>query len=77
MNNFIPDLKQAHMPSVISQRILPATKARRMPQPISWNTRSELSHLQIGELIELAQWSDLLLYDYINGNMDRLVDMQV
>ncbi|KAJ8343173.1 hypothetical protein SKAU_G00305020 [Synaphobranchus kaupii] len=35
--------------------------------------REELENKTLGELLELVQWSDLILFDYLTANFDRLV----
>ncbi|KAJ8249059.1 hypothetical protein GJAV_G00230730 [Gymnothorax javanicus] len=36
-------------------------------------SREELENKTLGELLELVQWSDLILFDYLTANFDRLV----
>ncbi|NWT03182.1 FJX1 protein, partial [Mionectes macconnelli] len=44
--------------------------AGRRLQPLS---AGELGGLPASELVELVQWSDLILFDYLTANFDRLV----
>ncbi|NWH62716.1 FJX1 protein, partial [Geococcyx californianus] len=44
--------------------------AGRRLQPLS---ARELSGLSLSQLVELVQWSDLILFDYLTANFDRMV----
>ncbi|XP_053924755.1 four-jointed box protein 1 [Cuculus canorus] len=44
--------------------------AGRRLQPLS---AGELNGLSLSQLVELVQWSDLILFDYLTANFDRLV----
>ncbi|NWR75910.1 FJX1 protein, partial [Centropus unirufus] len=44
--------------------------ADRRLQPLS---AGELSGLSLSQLVELVQWSDLILFDYLTANFDRIV----
>lgn len=57
----------------------------RMPRPILkalkengtiFPNNAELLHLRKEQLVELMQWGDLILFDYITGNFDRVASMQ-
>ena len=64
LTKFVDGLDSAFIPS-----ILRATSRRLHPINV------ELSDPQdITQLTELAQWSDLLIFDYLTGNLDRVVN---
>lgn len=34
----------------------------------------DLGHVNVDQMVELAQWSDLIVFDYLTGNLDRIVN---
>ncbi|XP_069685577.1 extracellular serine/threonine protein kinase four-jointed [Periplaneta americana] len=64
LTRFVPSLEPAHIPSSLR------TSARRLhpPDVVASKTDSSL------EMVELAQWSDLIVFDYLTANLDRVVN---
>ena len=75
---WIPDLERSRMPAILSE----ALKARTTID-VTYDIRAEkrdearLRDLDIKEAAEVAQWSDLVVFDYLTGNYDRVASMQV
>lgn len=65
---WIDDLQR----DLIPRLVLNALKTGR---PISWQTK-KLVDASTDQLTELLQWSDLIVFDYITGNYDRIASMQ-
>ena len=75
---WIPDLERSRMPAILRE----ALKARTtidVTYDIRAKKRDEarLRDLDIKEASEVAQWSDLVVFDYLTGNYDRVASMQV
>ena len=68
---WIPKLTKTTLPSVLRQRLL-----SRMQEPLDINSVI-LPQMDESQLEELVQWSDLILFDYLTGNYDRVASMQV
>lgn len=65
LTRFVPYLEPAHIPPSLR------TAARRLhPPDIMLSNDSATA----GMLTELAQWSDLILFDYLTANLDRVVN---
>ncbi|KAJ1520598.1 hypothetical protein ONE63_003710 [Megalurothrips usitatus] len=58
LTRFVPSLQPAHIP-----------KALRGP-----NRRLHPPDVDAGDVLELAQWSDLVVFDYLTANLDRVVN---
>ncbi|XP_013775879.1 extracellular serine/threonine protein kinase four-jointed-like [Limulus polyphemus] len=63
LTKFVDDLEPAYIPPAFR------TKDRRL-HPVA----EDLSNKTMDELIELAQWSDLIIFDYLTANLDRMVN---
>jgi hypothetical protein len=48
----------------------PLLKAYEQHKVLDYKS-ADLPHLSSDQVMDLAQWSDLILYDYITGNYDR------
>ena len=66
---WLPSLKRSRMPAIL----LEALKARTTIDV----RKARLRDLNIMEAAEVAQWSDLVVFDYLTGNYDRVASMQV
>lgn len=64
LTRFVPSLEPAHIP--VSLR----TSGRRLHPPDVMFSK----HRTTSELVELAQWSDLIVFDYLTANLDRVVN---
>ncbi|CAG2118255.1 unnamed protein product [Medioppia subpectinata] len=65
---WIDDLERDRMPSLILNSLITNTTLHSK----DWRLKNVTS----AELVELMQWSDLLLFDYLTGNYDRVASMQ-
>ncbi|XP_066999906.2 extracellular serine/threonine protein kinase four-jointed [Anabrus simplex] len=63
LTRFVPSLEPAHIPMSLR------TSGRRLHPP-------DVQHPQMtaSEMVELAQWSDLIVFDYLTANLDRVVN---
>ena len=68
---WLPKLTKTTMPTILRQHI-----TSKSMEPIDLNT-SKLQNLDETQLEHLVQWSDLIIFDYITGNYDRVASMQV
>ncbi len=71
---WIPDLTKDTMPSVLRENLVSA-----VADPVGTDSRAlvELAETDPDALEKLVQWSDLIIFDYITGNYDRVASMQV
>jgi hypothetical protein len=46
-------------------------------KPLDVTSTKDLSLLDENVLTQLVQWSDLIIFDYLTGNYDRVASMQV
>ena len=68
---WLPNLTKTTMPSILRQKLL-------NPQKTPINVASNvLPTLDESEIEHLVQWSDMLVFDYLTGNYDRVSSMQV
>lgn len=66
-------------PLEVAGKHMPSVGYRLYPQAVGGATKSRdasLKMLSERELAQLVQWSDLLVFDYLTGNYDRLAYMQ-
>ena len=76
---WLPDLTKTTMPYLILNK-LDAKKPNTNPingpelKSLSANEQEGLDEDVVGELV---QWSDLIMFDYLTGNYDRVASMQV
>lgn len=61
LTRFFPALEPAHIPSSLR------TSTRRLHPP-------DIKGETTPEMVELAQWSDLIVFDYLTANLDRVVN---
>ena len=76
---WLPDLTKTTMPYILLNK-LEAKKSE--PKPLDGSELKSLSedeHEDLDEhvLSDLVQWSDLIIFDYLTGNYDRVASMQV
>ncbi|KAK4298881.1 hypothetical protein Pmani_028806 [Petrolisthes manimaculis] len=64
MTRFVEDLAPAHIP-------VPLRPTRRRLHPLEVES---LDPRDLAGLAELAQWSDLIVFDYLTANLDRVVN---
>ena len=68
---WLPHLTKVIMPNILRQKLLNANKG-------SINIGSSvLPTMDETDIEHLVQWSDMLVYDYLTGNYDRVSSMQV
>lgn len=65
---WIDDLRRDRMPSLVLDSLITNTTLR--------SNDLRLKNLTSFELIELMQWTDLFIFDYLTGNYDRVASMQ-
>ena len=65
------------MPTLLRQRLLLADAS----EPIDMNSEAlktmDVDQSSSQQLEHLVQWSDLIIFDYLTGNYDRVASMQV
>ena len=76
---WLPDLTTATMPDLLLNKLLTHDRLRF---PVDGQTLEKLSSdkeegLDEELLSELVQWSDLIVFDYLTGNYDRVAKKQV
>ena len=71
---WLPNLTKTTMPSVLRQHL--AGNSKYPNDPIDM-TSMGLKSLDESQLQHLVQWSDLIIFDYLTGNYDRVASMQV
>ena len=64
------------MPAMLRKQILRQKSNIELYQPIDV-TSSDLSSMDETQLEQMVQWSDLIIFDYLTGNYDRMASMQV
>ena len=74
---WLPNLTKTTMPYLLLQKL-----QANDSDPIDGATLERLSSneeegLDDSVLTELVQWSDLIVFDYLTGNYDRVASMQV
>ena len=69
---WIPQLTKTTMPSALRQRLV----SRMLQEPLDV-TSAALTQMDESQLEELVQWSDMVVFDYLTGNYDRVASMQV
>ena len=68
---WLPNLTKVIMPNVLRQKLLNANKGS-----IHIGS-SVLPTMEETDIEHLVQWSDMLVYDYLTGNYDRVSSMLV
>ena len=73
---WLPNLTKTTMPTMLRKQILRQKSNIELYQPIDV-TSSDLSSMDETQLEQMVQWSDLIIFDYLTGNYDRMASMQV
>ena len=73
---WLPNLTKTTMPTMLRKQLLQLKSNTESVQPIDV-TASDLSSMDETQLEHLVQWSDLIIFDYLTGNYDRMASMQV
>jgi hypothetical protein len=86
---WLPNLTKTTMPIVLRD-FLTGSGSRKTPdgsgrtpdvsglgKPLDVTSTKDLSLLEENVLTQLVQWSDLIIFDYLTGNYDRVASMQV
>lgn len=68
LTKFIPNLITAFIPFNFRN-----SNRRLHPTDVSYNA-SEITSEILQNLVELAQWSDMIVFDYLTANLDRVVN---
>ncbi|XP_054159613.1 four-jointed box protein 1-like [Oppia nitens] len=66
LTQYVNDLVPAYIPQQLT------TDNRRL-HPVA----EDIGGLNVSQLTELVQWSDLIVFDYLTANMDRLINNMV
>ena len=80
---WIPDLERSRMPAILREALKARTTIdvtydiRAEKRDVTRASEARLRDLDIKEAAEVAQWSDLVVFDYLTGNYDRVASMQV
>ena len=89
LSQWVPGLARRAMPPILRAAITSAstldlTHDSRVTQRqqlrdsnVTQQQQLLLRDLSVSEAAELAQWSDLVIFDYITGNYDRVASMMV
>lgn len=67
---WVPNLTRVIIPTALREALISG-------QAMSSSYLLEFQGLDDAQLVEIAQWSDLVLFDYLTGNYDRLASMLV
>lgn len=68
LTKFIPNIVTAYIPFNFRN-----SNRRLHPIDVSYNA-SQISSETLQNLVELAQWSDMIIFDYLTANLDRVVN---
>ena len=79
---WMPSLERSRMPAILRQALMARTTIdvtydSRASRDVPRAALTRLRDLDITEAAEVAQWSDLVVFDYLTGNYDRVASMQV
>ena len=80
---WIPDLERSRMPAILREALKARTTIdvtydiRAEKRDVARASMARLRDLDLTEASEVAQWSDLVVFDYLTGNYDRVASMQV
>ena len=87
LSQWVPGLARRAMPPILRAAITSASTldlthdSRVTQQQLRDSNVTQqqllLRDLSVSEAAELAQWSDLVIFDYITGNYDRVASMMV
>lgn len=70
ITNITLDLDQPKPQQNLLDRLMPTKNESNQPVAIP----TELSEIALKKFVELAQWSDLIVFDYLIANLDRVVN---
>ena len=72
---WLPNLEKTMIPNILFQKLLANVSQFYPLDGLELNRlpKSKLEHF----LIDLVQWSDLIIFDYLIGNFDRAAIIQV
>ena len=86
VSQWLPGLAPRAMPPILRAAVTSASTldlthdSRVTQQQRDSNVTQQqllLRDLSVSEAAELAQWSDIVIFDYITGNYDRVASMMV
>jgi len=72
---WLPNLTKTTMPTMLRKQILQQNSNIEIYQPIDV-TSDDLMSMDETQLEQMVQWSDLIIFDYLTGNYDRMASMQ-
>ena len=74
---WIPRLTKDTVPSVLRAALTSLSSSSPPPPPVGSDPRAlvELAETEPEALEKLVQWSDLIIFDYLTGNYDRVASM--
>jgi len=77
---WIPELTRDRMPDILRQALMAGTTID-VTYDSEGHVSNDIAHVYLRDLsvvqaAELAQWSDMVVFDYITGNYDRIASMQ-
>lgn len=70
LTQYIPHLNSANIPHIFRPIDRHLNKEDVLNMTRTYNEESDL----LDQLLELAQWSDLIVFDYLTANLDRIVN---
>ena len=73
---WLPNLTKTTMPRVLRDFLTRDSNPTPKP-PLDATSTRDLAELDETILTQLVQWSDLIIFDYLTGNYDRVASMQV
>ena len=68
---WIPNLTKTSMPFILRDTLQQGLDS------LGRKRKMDLLEIDSESLAEVAQWSDLIIFDYLTGNYDRVASMQV
>ena len=79
MIEWLPDLTKTTMPYILLNKLKEQNSQITPITGIELETLASNEHEGLDEavLADLVQWSDLIMFDYLTGNYDRVASMQV
>ena len=73
---WLPNLTKTTMPMALREFLIRDSNSSPK-HPLDVTSTRELAELDETILTQLVQWSDLIIFDYLTGNYDRVASMQV
>jgi len=76
---WLPDLTKTTMPYILLNKLKEQNSQTPPINGIELEKLASNEHEGLDEtvLADLVQWSDLIMFDYLTGNYDRVASMQV